>query len=191
MFVNMLTPLVAKYTNTAGVESYSQGMSAGKAMSGDVQLEYEDVPLFADGGRVDAGKEIIGGTIKIGVHRLTPQARALIGGHTYTAAVTGDTPSPAKVTVKRGDRPNEVGFGFVSVERDETKAEHIYANFYPRLMFSSPNASYKTREKQTAYQTPVIEGDMMEPVDGTFEDRTEHATEAAALAYIKGKLSIT
>lgn len=189
MFYNMLHPHMAKYTNTDGTEAYSNGISAGKSMSGNVDLEYEDVPIYGDGVRVDPGKMLIGGKIKLGVTRLSMPAQALIGGHTYTAAGT-DPVTPAKIVSKKEDKPNEVGYGFVAQERDEDKAVHTYALFYPRVQFVSPNASYKTKEKTSSYQTPTIEGDMLEPVSGEFEEKTEHETVAAALAYLKTKLSI-
>lgn len=189
MYYNMLYPLIAKYTNTDGAETYSNGIAAGKAMSGEVNLEYEDVSLYGDGTRADPGKMLIGGKIKLEVTRLSLQAQALVGGHTYTAAGT-DPVTPAKIVSKKNDEPNVVGLGFVVLERDEEKVIHTIALFYPRVQFASPNASYKTKEKNSNYQTPTIEGDMLESVSGEFEEKTEHATDAAALAYLKTKLSI-
>lgn len=192
MFVNMLYPRAAKYTNTAGVESYSNGAIAGRAIKGDVEYEYDNGgKLYADGALIDDGKRVIGGTVKVGVTRLAPTMRALFGGHTFVAATTGETPTPAKVLVKKGDEPNEVGYGFVTVEKDETKTFHYYANIYPRLKFSSPKSSYKTEERNTAYQTPELESEMLEPVNGVFEDRSEHASVEAALTYIETFLGIS
>jgi hypothetical protein len=186
MFKNMLFPRVAKYVDTDGVVTYTDPTIAGKAMKGDVEYEYDTGgKIYADGDPIGSQKKLIGGTVKVGVTRITPQARALIGGHTFNAATTGQTPTPAQVLVKVGDEPNEVGFGFVTIENDEAKAEHFYANIFPRLMFTTPKASYKTAEKQTSYQTPELESEMMKPVSGVLEDRTEHASAAAALEYIE------
>lgn len=79
MFVNMLYPRAAKYTNTSGVESYSNGAIAGRAIKGDIEYEYDNGgKLYGDGALIDDGKQIIGGTVKVGVTRLTPTMRYFV-----------------------------------------------------------------------------------------------------------------
>jgi len=186
MFKNMLYPRAAKYVNTAGAVTYTNGAAAGRAIKGDIEYEYDGGgKIYTDGELDDDMMRIIGGKVKVEVSLVDPQMRALFGGHTYIAAVTSGTPAPAKVLVKVGDEPNEVGYGFVTVERDDAKTDHFYANIFPRLKFTTPKAAYKTAEKNTAYQTPALEGEMLKPVSGVLEDRTEHATIAAALEYIE------
>lgn len=186
MFKNMLYPRAAKYVNTDGVVTYTNPVIAGKAMKGDIEYEYDTGgKIYADGELIGAEKRLVGGSVKVGVSRLTPQVRALFGGHTFTAATTGENATPAKVLVKVGDEPNEVGYGFVTIESDESKVEHFYANIFPRLMFTTPKAAYKTEEKQTSYQTPELESEMLKPVSGVLEDRSEHASAAIALTYIE------
>ena len=66
-----------------------------------------------------------------------------------------------------------------------------YAIIFPRISFASPNAQYKTRGKSKEYQSPTIEGEMLPDVDEEVYVKTEHASAAAALTYIKSFLSIT
>lgn len=187
MIIDMRHLRTAKYVNTDGAESYTDPAVAGKAMSGDLSLEYDGAALYADS--VDqVPKAVIGGKLKIGTTRLSMPVRALFGGHTYVAATTGETPTPARIDVTEDDIANEVGFGFCYVERDENKAKHYYAVWLPRVVFGSPNTNWKTKGKTTEYQTPTLDGELMANEAGLFYRTTEHASIAAALEYIDNLL---
>jgi phi13 family phage major tail protein len=190
MIIDMRHLRIAKYTNTDGVEAYSNAAVAGKAMQGNLSFEYDTVTLYADS-MDQAPKEIIGGKLQIGTSRLTMPVLAMIGGHTYTEAVTEGTPAPAKIEYGENDQANEVGYGFTYVERDESKTKHYYAVFIPRVIFTSPSANYKTKGKSTEYQTPTIDGEILRNEAGKYAEITEHTSLAAALSYIDGKLGYT
>lgn len=190
MKIDMRHLRVAKYTNTDGVESYSDAAVAGQAMQGSLSFEYDSGVLYADS--VDqAPKQIIGGKLQIGTSLIPMPVLAMLGGHTYVEAVTGGTPSPAKISYSEDDQANEVGYGFTYTERDAAKAKHYYAVFVPRVIFSSPSANYKTKGKATEFQTPTLDGELLSNVEGKFAEITEHASVSAALTYINGKLGYT
>jgi hypothetical protein len=187
MNIDMRHLRTGKYVNTDGVESYTNPAVVGKAMNGDLSLDYDSTTLFGDSAD-QAPKAVIGGKLKIGTTRLPKPVRALFGGHTYVPAVTGDTPAPAKMVVNDEDEANEVGFGYCYAEMDDVKAKHYYAVFIPRIIFGSPSDAYKTKAKATEYQTPTLEGELLANVSGDFYEETEHASFAAALTYINAKL---
>lgn len=190
MNIDMRHLRTAKYVNTDGVESYTDAAVVGKAMNGDLSLEYDSTALYGDSAD-QAPKAVIGGKLKIGTTRLPKPVLALFGGHTYVPATTGQTPTPAEVIVSEEDIANEVGFGFCYAERDDAKQKHYYAVFIPRIIFGSPAAAYKTKGKTFDPQTPTLEGDLLPDEDGKFYRETEHASFTAALAYIDTKLGFT
>lgn len=187
MNIDMRHLRTAKYNNTDGVESYTNPGVVGKAMNGDLSLDYDTTALYGDSAD-QAPKAVIGGKLKIGTTRLPKPIKALFGGHTYTPAGTGENPTPARLAVSDEDEANEVGFGFCYAEMDESKTKHYYAVFLPRVIFGSPSAAYKTKAKATEYQTPTLDGDLLRSETGLVYDETEHASFAAALAYINTKL---
>jgi len=192
MNIDMRHLRIAKYVNTDGVESYTNAASAGRAMKGSLDLDYDESGrIFSDSEPTGDGKLVNGGKVQIGAHRLTKQVVAMIGGHTFTPAGTGENPAPAEMVVKEDDAPAEVGFGFTYVEKDELKAKHFFAVFLPRVIFTDPKQEFETKGKTTSPKTPTLDGELLPAEGRVFIRITEHANHAAALTHIETKLGYT
>lgn len=188
--IDMRYVKAAKYTNTSGAESYSQGMDIGDAIEANINLEYDTAALYSNGVKSEGDNAVIGGTVTFGVDEIEDAGRALLFGHTYTAATTGETPTPQSLEAKFGDTSGEVGFGFCAVEVKH-KVKRFYAIFFPRVQFTSSGDAFKTRGKTTEFQTPKASGELLEPVTQLCYKKTKHDSVAAALTWLNTQLNIT
>ena len=177
----------------------SGGEGAAVVYSGGVQVadmmvrvdqneEREDASFNADDHRIDRDNSINGASLSIEVAQLTTGMREGMLGHTGSG--TGTT----VYSVTDAASPF-VGVGFVLCQR--YKGTMTYrAYWYHKVQFSEGQRSFNTKGENLEFQTESLEGEAVAvqlASAGAFEyyQYSEHTTDAAALAWVKGKAGIT
>ena len=172
-----------------GAITYGTGTAeTDKVVRVDMSEERSDVPFHADDHRIDRDNSINGASLSIEVAQLTTGMREGMLGHTGSG--TGTT----VYSVTDAASPF-VGVGFVLCQR--YKGTMTYrAYWYHKVQFSEGQRSFNTKGENLEFQTESLEGEAVAvqlASAGAFEyyQYSEHATDAAALAWVKGKAGIT
>lgn len=106
---------IGKYVNTSGTITYTNQVSAGDAMTADIEMSFAEGKLFAEGGLAEYLRRATGGKISLGVKYILAAAQKIMFGktdktrtvgpasvkqvETATAAGTVSTAGNASVTV--------------------------------------------------------------------------------------------
>ena len=200
--VNISDPMYAKYSASGTTVSYSNGGSAGYARSVDVSLDdSEDNELYGDGVIVAVDRKFAGGTITVGTTEMDDATVAAMLGVTQSA-ITGITAitdtNPKELIYDDNIDTPYVGYGFViegNVDdaEDPTGDPYYRAVVFAKIMFSLPDSSLATREKDIDWQTPELSGKILrdDSADHVWKREATFTTKAQALAYLKNRLNIT
>lgn len=189
-FIGMRHVVAAELdTYTPGsAPTYKAGMVIGKAISGNLTINRNDNPLYADDAIAEDDRGITGMSLELGLDDLLEDASAYLG--LSVAEGTGDT----LVYYDSTKSPNTVGVGYIRVRRkngvDVFQAVWIY-----KAVFSQENEESQTKGESIEWQTPTINGraaavDLDGSGDMTFRVRKNFTTYAAAETYLDGLAGI-
>lgn len=172
-------PWIAKYTKSTG--TYSDGFKCGEGIQINITPNYTEASLYGDDKMVDYEKSLTDATISLGITTLPIQAATVMFGHTV---------SGQKITYKATDEANNVGLGYVSVEKADGDTKYA-ANIILCAKFADSNGQCNTKGESLTFNTPTIEGKAVSIDDGTWRTVEMFDTEAAAVSAIKSFLNIT
>ena len=180
-------PLVAKYAESSGTISYTDGQELARGVS--VELNVETVsadPFYANNIVAESEAErFSSGTATLTVDGLLSAAEKLILG---LAAETDSW-----LDYNDDQQVPYVGIGYIAeyVSGDVT----FYVPYVlTKARFAQPSMSHSTREDARNYQTQELTATLYRGDDAKhtwLSEGSEFATEAAALAALKTKLGIT
>ena len=189
--IGLVKPFVAKYAESSGTISYSNGQRLGKAIKHDLALQNADpVILYADDGASESISGFSRGTLTLGIDNLSIADAALIFGITAdTISTPGDGTG---VAFDDDTEPPYLGYGVI-VPMIKNGAHSYRAILLPKIKFTLPGESFETKGETVSFVTPELTATVVR------DDSTKHqwryladfATEALAEAWIKSKLSIT
>lgn len=169
-----------------GAMVYGSGtMEVDKVVRVDMSEERGDVAFYADDKRIDRDNSVSGASVAIEVAQLTPEMREGILGHVKAStdySVTEDA-SPF------------VGVGFCLKQRYKGAAT-FRAYWYYKVQFSEGQRSFNTRGENLEFQTESLEGEaegvqLTEAGTIAYYVYSEHATEAAAITWLKSKANVS
>lgn len=166
----------AKYASNA----YTGGAVLGEAMNADATYTFDNAELYSNDALKYTDKSFVEGFLTIGLTGMLAAARADILGHTASSPNDGFT---GNIT----DEAPFVGVGFYG----KTLENKFAAVFYPKVQFRDPNDSMVTRQKTTTFNTPSIEGTIMQDDDGDWIMYEVFTLEADAKAWLDGKAGIS
>lgn len=177
-----------KQENENSLPTYNAGVLVGRGISADVTFNRADVTLEADDATVESDNSITGGTIRLGVDDLNDAARVALLGD---VAVTGAGASDEYDEV--GKAAPYVGVAYVRARMYNGKMSYR-AMFIPKAQFGTTDESAQTRGRQTQFQTPTINGNIMgvELEDGLMHFRRRSKffdTAAEAIAWANAKVN--
>ena len=194
-FIGMRHVVMAELnTHTAGSEpTYSTGMDVGKAISGNLTINRNSNPLYADDAIAEDDNGITGMELEIGTDDLDEDVQDAMGlikkvtTGTGTSAVTTyyDTTASAKA----------VGIGYMRVRRKAGVTSYQGIWVY-KAVFSKSAENSQTKGESIEWQTPTVTGrcaglSIDSSGEMTFRKVRNFATESDASAWLDTCASIT
>lgn len=156
--------------NDGALPTYGPGVLVGRAISADISFNRADVTLEADDATVESDNSITGGTIRLGVDDLNDEARVALMGDVNVAGE-----GAAAEYDEIGMAAPYVGVAYVRARMYNGKMSYR-AMFIPKAQFGTTDESAATRGRQTQFQTPTINGNIMGvEIDGVMHFRRRSA----------------
>lgn len=194
--IGLSKPYFAKYTEAAGVTSYSDGGLMGKAVSVDITINTAaDNDVYADNAIAESERAFSDGTITLGTDDLSQAvSKALMGlKEQALAEVSGITDKNVMELIYDDDMEAPylgVGMIFKKRVRGVTMWRAVVLT---KVMFNVPADAATTQGKTITWQTPEITGTIMrdDSEKHTWKREATFTTETQAAAYIKHVLNIT
>ena len=177
-------------TEEAGAKTvtYKPGMVMGKAITAGINIDLKEAKLYADDMVVESIKEFGGGKLNLNAADFDVKVTALILGHKKEALTAPET---AEVIISSGgDDGANVGVGFYStvIRGGVRKYRAIWLQ---KIKFGEPNESLETKGENINFQTPTIEGTLMQDILGVWKKEVTFAAEESAVTWLNTQAGIT
>ena len=192
-YIGMRNPVIAPITaHTDGSPiTYGAGMVLGPAVAANLTFDVADNPDYGDDIIIDNDNGINGYRATLETNNITPEGRAMaLGWEAVTG--TGSTVTHYEVS---SDAAPYVGWGFIRVKM--FKGVRSYEAFWFHKSQFSPNGiNASTKQRQVEWNHPSLSAQGMGVyIDNSgkskYFDWMEFETEAAALAWLKGRANIS
>lgn len=184
-YIGLAYPTFAKLN--PATNTYSEGFRMGKAVSVNINVNYNEANLPGDNVIAESVKEFRDGTIDLGITTIPLEAYNTVFGHTVTEGESETT-----IVDKTDDVPNYVGVGLLKEELVDGQKSYI-AMWISKCLFTESGESATTKGETITFQTPTIAGKVLALDDRTWRERkifTGATGEADALAYINTQAGI-
>lgn len=190
--IGLRKPYVGVYNdNSDGTISYTDGQVLAKAVELSASIEANsDNILYADDGAAEVDNSFSGGELSITTDDLETDASALILGIT-PKSITIDGNTYDELVYDENVISPDMGFGVV-IPKMKNGIRKYRAVFFHKIKFTIPEEAATTQGESIEWQTPELTATIMrDDTSGrAWKSETTVATEAEALAYIKGKLEM-
>lgn len=173
-YVGLRKPIIAQLKSDG---TYDDPFAFGKAIGMQVTPNYAEGSLYADDGQAEYDKEFSYAEVTLNTSTIPIVAHEKMFGHTVTEK---------NVKFNGDDQNNDVGLGWISVEKVNGVRSFI-GNFLSKVKFSEPSEDYATRGESIEYKTPSITGRASAVDGGDWKETETFATEAEAKNWIYGK----
>ena len=181
--IGLKYPVYAKYTESDGTESYSDGKNIGKAVKADLNVNISDIKLYADDEIAEEAHEFIEGDVSLDTSDISDENYGILLGHSVDE-------NTGEIIAKDTDKPIPVGFGFYA-RKIVGGVDHWRAIWLPKVVFTEPNESLETEGENLAFGTHTLPGKIRKNLEGEWKREKTFDTEAAAIAWINSKAGIT
>lgn len=161
--------------------TYETPATVGYAVETTITPQYAEAELYGDDKLVDSAKEFTKADITMGVTHVPREFHTAMFGHTKETS--------GEIAYGVNDEANEVGYGFIGVERIDGKKSYV-GTFCPRCKFSEPESTASTKNESITYNTPSISGTAFGDDDNNWKYDNVFDTEALAEAYILSKFGV-
>lgn len=170
-FIGMRHVVVAKLdAHTPGAEpTYSAGKVAGKAITGNLTINRNNNPLYADDIIAEDDNGITSMDLELGVDDLDEETQAYIG--LLKEVATGSGTSAVTTYYENSAAANNVGVGYMRVRR-KAGVTTFQGIWIYKTLFSKNAENSKTKGETIEWQTPTVNGRCM----GLSVDSTGEAT---------------
>lgn len=180
-------PITAETAQSA--ITYGTGIVAEHAISGSVTYNYDEQSLYGDDKLAEYYKGLTGYDIEIGLTELDDALVVLLGIERAATA------SSATTYHMVADNQAAVGVGFMQT-LIVNGAKSYVGYWFHKVSFSINSENAQTKGETVEWQTPTLNGKgwgvELDASNGTqYRERQVFATEAAALAWLKGKAGVT
>ena len=186
----------AKYAESQGTVSYSEGGTAAKLVSVDVSLDSStDNDFYADNSVDETDRVFAGGTITVQTNDLTDAVSKVLLGlqEASIGTITGITDSGVK-EYYFDDRQviPYLGIGMV-IKHQRSGAAAWTAILLNKVQFAVPNDAAETQGQSISWQTVELTGSIMrdDSANRCWKQMATFTTEAQAVLWLNSKLSIT
>lgn len=160
-----------------------------------ITYNWDESKLYGDNMLAEYYKALVDADIEVETTELTPEVATTLGlEKVKTPATTGQTPTPAVYTLKT-EAADPVGLGFVQclIINGSKLFRGVWVH---KVTFTAGNEEGNTKEETMNWGTPTVSGKawpIMLDASGEAQvrDFSEFSTEAAAIAWVKGKAGIT
>ncbi len=146
---------VAAYSSTG----YSGKVSAGDAMSCNLELKYAEGRLYAEGKLAEYLKLATGGTCSIAVKYIPEAAQKLMFGFTENSRTVGSAPVKS-LKATSDDVGTYVGLAFYAPDKIDGATKYTCV-FVPKVSFGAPSYAYATKGDSITFNTPTTTGEFM------------------------------
>jgi hypothetical protein len=170
---------IATVNSSTGAITYAGATAPGKAVSFSMSVTKADAELYANDGLAESDYAVTGGDITLGLDRYDLTTMAAILGHDI---------ADGEVTYSTSDVAPYVGLGRV-VPMLVDNVRKWRGTVLALCKFSDPDESDTTRGETVEFGTYEIPGKLVIPAAGNYRFSEDFDTEAAAIAYIEGKLA--
>lgn len=185
--IGLKRPCYSPATETDSAISYGTGAVLAKAISANIEIENNDVKLYADDAVAESDNSFASGTVTIGIDDLYDTAKVALLD--YVAGDTVDATTGAKELSVGATSPVYVGFGFYGkVVRN--KVPYWRAIWLKKVQFAEPSDELATKGENIEFSTPELEGTIMMAADGKWKEEGTFSTEAGARAWLDGKCGL-
>ena len=189
-FIGMRYVVAAKISSyTAGsAPTYAAGMVIGKAISGNLTINRNDNPLYADDAIAEDDRGVTGMSLELGLDDLLEPAAAYLG------LVKESGSGENTVYYDSSKSPEDVGVGYIRVRR-KNGADVFQACWMYKAVFALESEESQTKGETIEWQTPTINGrgaaiDIDGSGDLVFRVRKNFTTFDAAKTYLDGLAGI-
>ena len=185
----VIAPLSAESDGT--LPTYTAGRKVGHLMKANISWNRGDVKLYGDDKLVAKDNSVTSGTLSIDTTYLSREDKAMLLD--ITAFGTAGTDEPQEYALGDKESPY-VGCGYVWKDNLISDKPYI-AYWYWKTQFSM-NEEMETKGENVQYKQPTIDGEVFAVVpsaakENKFRLEADFATEAAAIAWLNAKASIT
>lgn len=177
-YVGLRKPIIAQLKNN-GV--YDDPFEFGKAIGLQVTPNYAEGSLYADDVQAEYDKEFSYAEVTLNTSTIPIIAHEKMFGHAVTEK---------NVKFKGDDQNNDVGIGWISVEKVNGVRSFI-GNFLNKVKFSEPSEDYATRGESIEYKTPSITGRASTVDGGDWKETETFTAETEAKNWIYKKFGKT
>lgn len=165
---DLLGMQIAEYTKTENGVTRGEAISAGDAMSCNLELTFAEGRLYAEGGLAELLREATGGKISIGVKYIPEAAQKLMYGFTerarqleYTGADgTQLTKRAVSLTAKRGMTGKYVSFACFAPDMIDKQKKYT-CFFVACALFGPPAYELQTKGETIRFATPTTTGEFL------------------------------
>ena len=198
-FIGMRHVVAAEIaTESAGSEpTYSTGFDVGLAIAGNLTVNRNDNPLYADDAIAEDDNGITGMELELGLDDLSEETEADMGLVKKVETSTGEGQSAVTtVTYYDTDEPSkELGVGYIRVRRKAGVTKYQAVWVY-KAKFSKNSENTATKGENIDWQTPTVNGRCVGlDTDGSgvkrFRKKQVFTSESAAAAWLDGLAGIT
>lgn len=193
-FIGMRHVVVAKVaSHTPGAEpTYSAGKVAGKAITGNLTINRNNNPLYADDVIAEDDNGITSMDLELGLDDLLEDVQAYMG--LLKEETTGSGDSAVTVYYENSAPANNVGVGYIRVRR-KTNVTTFQAVWIYKSLFSKNAENSQTKGETIEWQTPTVNGRCMglsvdSTGEATFRKIQNFTTEEAAETWLDGLAQI-
>jgi phi13 family phage major tail protein len=179
--VSVKYPVAAKYDDSTGVPVYTNGFVIAKAMKIALKWDKNSVTIYADDALDDMDQSITGGTETLALNELMYDSQSALLGH----QINGN----GEMIVNANDIAPYVGHGFYGMIK-RNGAYKFRAVWLTKMQYSEPDDESDTKADKIAFQTPTIEGKIMQDIVGNFKTEKICDTEADAKAWLNAKVGL-
>lgn len=189
--IGLKYPVYAPYTATGSTVTYTTGGVIAKAIESKINIETNEVTLYADDAIAESDKSFKSGTISLGVDDLSDTVYKTLLGHSEATPSATLTDTTAKEIIAKGiDNPIFCGVGFYGrkVVSGVTKYRAVWLK---KVQFKEVADENKTKGESTEFSGATLEGTIYEAADGEWKKEITVSNEADAIAWLKDLAEIT
>ena len=160
-YIGVARPVIAKYGETDGNVTYSEGFRFGKAIKVGISPSYEDVSEYGGINDTDEEQEFAYADITLETSDTPIEAETMLYGHDSQ----GD-----EVISRTEDRANYVGMG-IRVKETVSGRKLYSAVWIHKVKFSDGEQEHETKGDSIRYGTPEIKGKAVPDCNGKWRTK--------------------
>ena len=182
MKIGVKWPRYAKYNESDGNETYTDGAALGKAIKIDYTPSVPDNVAYADDDVAEEEHGVQEGDLSLDTSDISDENYSTLLGHSTNA--------DGEIVANEADNSIYVGFAFYA-RKIVNGVNHWRAIFFPKVIFTEPSESMETKKKDLAFGAHTLPGKIRKNIKGDWKIEKTFDTEKEAQAWVNEKCAIT